>query len=99
MSKYTATIGIEIHVELKTNSKVFSPSKNDYNSTANTNICEIDLGYPGVLPTLNKGVIMSALKACLGLNCNIKVFKFFLVFCFCNYLYMFYKFLNRFYNK
>ena len=71
MSKYTATIGIEIHVELKTNSKVFSPSKNDYNSTANTNICEIDLGYPGVLPTLNKGVIMSALKACLGLNCNI----------------------------
>ena len=38
MSKYTATIGIEIHVELKTNSKVFSPSKNDYNSTANTNI-------------------------------------------------------------
>ena len=71
MSKYTATIGIEVHVELKTNSKVFSPTKNDYNSEANTNICEIDLGYPGTLPTLNKGVVMSALKACLGLNCSI----------------------------
>lgn len=71
MSKYTATIGIEVHVELKTNSKVFSLTKNDYNSEANANICEIDLGYPGTLPTLNKGVVMSALKACLGLNCNI----------------------------
>ena len=71
MSKYTATIGIEVHVELKTNSKVFSLTKNDYNSEANTNICEIDLGYPGTLPTLNKGVVMSALKACLGLNCSI----------------------------
>ena len=71
MSRYTATIGIEVHVELKTNSKVFSLTKNDYNSEANANICEIDLGYPGTLPTLNKGVVMSALKACLGLNCNI----------------------------
>ena len=39
MNKYTATIGIEVHVELKTSSKVFSPTKNDYNSEANINIC------------------------------------------------------------
>lgn len=71
MSKYKTTIGIEVHIELKTNSKVFSNTKNDYNSEANTNICEIDLAYPGVLPTLNKSVIDNAIKACLALNCNI----------------------------
>jgi len=65
------TIGIEVHVELKSNAKVFSMSKNDFNDSANTNINVIDLGYPGVLPRLNKGVIDNALKACLAFNCKI----------------------------
>ena len=65
------TIGIEVHVELKSNAKVFSMSKNNFNDQANTNINVIDLGYPGVLPRLNKGVINSALKACLAFNCKI----------------------------
>ena len=65
------TIGIEVHVELKSMAKVFSLSKNSFNDEANTNINVIDLGYPGVLPKLNKGVIDSALKACLALNCKI----------------------------
>lgn len=71
MNNYRPTIGIEIHLELKTNAKVFSLSSNDYNSMANTNINEIDMGYPGVLPTFNDGVLRSAIKACLGLNMNI----------------------------
>lgn len=71
MSNYKPTIGIEVHLELKTNAKVFSRSLNDYDSSTNTNINEIDLGYPGTLPVLNKGVIDKALKACLGLNMNI----------------------------
>jgi len=65
------TIGIEVHVELKSNAKVFSMSKNNFSDAANTNINVIDLGYPGVLPRLNKGVIDNALKACLALNCKI----------------------------
>ena len=65
------TIGIEVHVELKSMAKVFSLSKNNFNDEANTNINVIDLGYPGVLPRLNKDVIDDALKACLALNFNI----------------------------
>lgn len=71
MSKYLPTIGIEVHIELKTNSKVFSDTKNDYNSEANTNICEIDLGYPGTLPTVNEEVVRKAIKSGLALNCTI----------------------------
>ena len=66
-----ATIGIEVHVELISDAKVFSLSKNNFKDPVNTNINAIDLGHPGVLPRLNKGVIDSALKACLALNCNI----------------------------
>ena len=71
MSDYKPTIGIEIHLELKSNSKVFSPSKNDYKSPANTNINEIDLAYPGTLPTFNEEILNKAIRACLGLNMNI----------------------------
>ena len=71
MNNYMPTIGIEIHLELKTNAKVFSLSKNNYSSETNQNINEIDLGYPGVLPTFNEGVLRNAIKACLGLNMNI----------------------------
>ena len=65
------TIGIEVHVELKSMAKVFSLSKNNFSDEANTNINVIDLGYPGVLPKLNKGVIDLALKASLAFNCQI----------------------------
>lgn len=71
MSNYKPTIGIEVHLELNTNRKVFSPSKSNYSDVANTNINEIDLAYPGVLPTFNKGVLDKAILACLGLNMNI----------------------------
>lgn len=66
-----ATIGIEVHVELKSMAKIFSDSKNNFHDSANTNINVIDLGYPGTLPLLNKGVISLALKACLACNCKI----------------------------
>ena len=71
MNNYKPTIGIEVHLELNTNRKVFSPSKNDYKTPANSNINEIDLAYPGVLPTFNKGVLDKAILACLGLNMKI----------------------------
>ncbi len=71
MNIYKTTIGIEVHAELKTNTKVFSKSLNNYNAPANTNVNEIDLGYPGVLPRVNEEVVKKALKAAISLNCII----------------------------
>jgi len=77
MTKYIPTIGMEVHCELKTTNKVFSKSKNLYGEIPNTCINEIDLGYPGVLPVLNKEVIELSLKAAIALNCKInKVMHF-----------------------
>ena len=72
MSNYQKTIGIEVHVELKTNEKLFSPSKNLYGSMANSNANIIDLGYPGTLPTLNKEAVDLAIRACHVLNYKIR---------------------------
>ena len=72
MSNYIPTIGIEVHVELKTNSKIFSSSKNGYGMGANTLTNVIDLGYPGTLPTVNEEVINIAIKAATVLHCKIR---------------------------
>ena len=77
MSKYIPTIGIEVHVELKTNTKIFSSSKNGYGSMANSLVNEIDLGYPGTLPVLNEEVINLGIKAATILNCKIRKQMFF----------------------
>lgn len=71
MNSYKPTIGIEVHLELKTVSKVFSRPRNNYSDPVNTNINEVDLGYPGVLPTLNREVVNSAIKAALVLNMDV----------------------------
>ena len=71
MSDYKKTIGIEVHCELKTKEKIFSPALSNYGSMANTNVNVIDLGYPGVLPVVNIDVVKLALKACKVLNLNI----------------------------
>ena len=77
MSEYKATIGIEVHVEVKSNTKLFSNSKNTYGMPTNTCVNPIDLGYPGTLPTLNKEVIRQGIKACKVLHCDIsKVMHF-----------------------
>ena len=72
MSEYKPVIGIEVHVEVKTNTKLFSNSLNSYGSLANSLINEVDLGYPGTLPTVNEEVIKQAIKACHVLNCSIR---------------------------
>ena len=68
---YKITIGVEVHCELKTPNKIFSPSISTYGSMANTNTNVIDLGYPGVLPQLNSDVLKYAIRACKVLNLNI----------------------------
>lgn len=72
MTKYIPTVGIEVHVELKTNTKIFSNAVNGYGEMANSLINVIDLGYPGTLPTVNKEVINLAIKAATVLNCKIR---------------------------
>ena len=69
---FETVIGLEVHVELKTDSKIFSSSPNHFGAEPNTNTTVIDLGYPGVLPVLNKKVVDYAMKASLALNMEIE---------------------------
>lgn len=68
---YKTTIGIEVHVELKTAKKMFSKASNTYSNRANTNVSAVDIAYPGTLPVLNKEAVELALTAALLLNCKI----------------------------
>ncbi|MBT3827483.1 Asp-tRNA(Asn)/Glu-tRNA(Gln) amidotransferase subunit GatB [bacterium] len=69
--EYEITIGIEVHVQLNTASKIFCRCPNSPTPDANQNICPICCGHPGVLPVLNKEVVNGAIKAGLGTNCTI----------------------------
>ena len=71
MNEYKTTVGIEVHCELKTNSKMFTDSINNYGGVANINISEIDFALPGTLPCINEYGIELGLKAALALNCEI----------------------------
>lgn len=71
MSNYQVTIGIEIHCELKTRTKMFSGAPVHFGDRANTNTSAIDLALPGTLPCVNKEAVRLAIKACTGLQCTI----------------------------
>lgn len=68
---FETVIGLEVHVELKTNTKIFSPAPAHFGAEPNTNTNVIDWGYPGVLPVLNKAALEFGMKAALALNCEI----------------------------
>lgn len=68
---YKTIIGLEIHVELKTKTKMFCHCKNEFGEEANTNVCPICLGLPGALPQVNEEAINYAIKAGLAMNCKI----------------------------
>lgn len=66
-----AKIGLEMHCEIsKTKTKVFSPSKNEYTDIPNVNVNQIDMGFPGVLPVVNKEAVRMSLMASMILNCQ-----------------------------
>lgn len=69
---FETVIGLEVHVELKTNSKIFSPAPAHFGAEPNTNTTVIDLGYPGALPVLNEEVVNYAMRAALALNMEIE---------------------------
>ncbi|MEC8086080.1 MAG: Asp-tRNA(Asn)/Glu-tRNA(Gln) amidotransferase subunit GatB [Pseudomonadota bacterium] len=69
---YQAVIGLEIHVQLKTKSKIFSGASTSFGNEPNTQACAVDLGLPGVLPVLNKEAVMMAIKFGLAVNAQIQ---------------------------
>ncbi|EGG34113.1 MULTISPECIES: Asp-tRNA(Asn)/Glu-tRNA(Gln) amidotransferase subunit GatB [Paenibacillus] len=70
-SKYETVIGLEVHVELHTHSKIFCGCSTAFGAPPNTHTCPICLGHPGVLPVLNRQAVEYAIKAAMALNCTI----------------------------
>lgn len=71
MSNFETIIGLEVHVELKTKSKIFCGCSTDFGAPPNTHTCPICLGHPGVLPVMNKQAVDFAMRAAMALNCEI----------------------------
>ena len=68
---FETVIGLEVHVELKTESKMFSPAPAHFGAEPNSNTNVIDLAYPGVLPVVNKRAVDWAMRAAMALNMDI----------------------------
>lgn len=68
---FETIIGLEVHVELKTESKIFSSAPAHFGAEPNTNTTVVDLGMPGVLPVLNKRAVEFGMKAAMAINCEI----------------------------
>ena len=68
---YEPVIGLEVHVQLSTKTKIFCGCSTNFGASPNTQTCPVCLGLPGVLPVLNKQVVQSAIKTALATNCTI----------------------------
>ncbi|HOV43294.1 MAG TPA: Asp-tRNA(Asn)/Glu-tRNA(Gln) amidotransferase subunit GatB, partial [Syntrophothermus lipocalidus] len=73
--RYEAVIGLEVHAELRTDSKIFCACSTRFGAEPNTQVCPICTGMPGVLPVLNRKVVEYAIKTGLALNCEIAEFS------------------------
>src|SRR5579871_3827460 len=71
--EWEPVIGLEIHTQLATKSKIFSGASTAYGAEPNTQACAIDLGFPGVLPVLNEKAVMMAIKFGLGIDAKINM--------------------------
>ncbi|GAX91157.1 Asp-tRNA(Asn)/Glu-tRNA(Gln) amidotransferase subunit GatB [Effusibacillus lacus] len=71
VAQFETVIGLEVHVEMKTRSKIFCGCPTHFGAPPNTNVCPICLGHPGVLPVLNRQALELAIKASMALNCRI----------------------------
>lgn len=71
MTNYEIVVGLEVHAELSTKTKIFCGCKNEFGAEVNTNVCPICMGMPGTLPKLNKQVVEYSIKMGHALNCTI----------------------------
>lgn len=69
--EFEPVIGLEVHAQLKTKSKIFSPESTEFGGSPNSHVSPVCLGLPGVLPVLNKDVLNLAFKAAIALNCEL----------------------------
>jgi aspartyl-tRNA(Asn)/glutamyl-tRNA(Gln) amidotransferase subunit B len=69
---FEVVIGLEVHVELNTNTKMFCGCRNDFGDEPNTNVCPICIGLPGSLPVVNKKAVESSISIGLALGCQIE---------------------------
>lgn len=74
MTSFETVIGLEVHLQLKTKTKIFCGCRNEFGHAPNTNVCPVCLGLPGTLPVLNRQVLHDAMKVGLALNCEINTF-------------------------
>src|SRR5437773_12538167 len=70
-TKYEPVIGLEVHVQLLTATKIFCSCSTKFGSAPNTNVCPVCLGLPGALPVLNRKAVEFATQAAMALNCRI----------------------------
>ncbi len=73
--EFEPVIGLEVHVQLKTKSKLFCSCATDFGASPNTQVCPVCLGHPGVLPVMNKKALDYAVLCGLALNCSISKFS------------------------
>jgi aspartyl-tRNA(Asn)/glutamyl-tRNA(Gln) amidotransferase subunit B len=71
LEQFEVVIGLEVHVELNTNTKMFCGCKNEFGNEPNTNVCPICIALPGALPAVNKTAVESSIKIGLSLGCEI----------------------------
>jgi aspartyl-tRNA(Asn)/glutamyl-tRNA(Gln) amidotransferase subunit B len=72
LAKYEPVIGLEVHVQLLTKTKIFCGCSTRFGDPPNTNVCPVCLGLPGTLPVLNKRAVEMAMRAALALNCTVE---------------------------
>ncbi|MFO7782311.1 MAG: Asp-tRNA(Asn)/Glu-tRNA(Gln) amidotransferase GatCAB subunit B, partial [Spirochaetia bacterium] len=68
---YQSFVGLEIHVQLLTETKVFCSCRTSFGEEPNTNVCPVCMGYPGTLPTLNEEAIRMGYLVARALNCDL----------------------------
>ena len=71
MARYEPVMGMEVHVELSTATKMFCGCANEFGVEPNTHVCPVCLGLPGSLPVVNESAVESAIRIGLALNCEI----------------------------